>query len=276
MRVHNAHLFHKRFDSMLKRFFPALFIVLAFTVAAPAQEVEVDRYNINARIDTAASAVDVRATLAISNLGQSSKPKLYLRLTRLAKVSTVTVNGAAAKFETVEDKRVTTLNQIVITPQSPIEAGTKATVEVSYRIEAPESTPLIHIYPGEVLLTPGAVWVPMPSTMFAPIYGPTTAPIILTVSAVSPAANFQALSSGTLKTEGQNSIFEQPLNSLPLVVAGSFDQPVSSDRGGVRVEIFVQSGIVAVPMDTKLADPRAIIARLGDEARTVIELVTRT
>lgn len=261
---------------MLKRILPALIVVAVLAFSAAAQEVEVDRYNINARIDTAASAVDVRAALAISNLGQSSKPKLYLRLTRLAKVSTVTVNGAAAQAETVEDKRVTTLNQIVITPQSPIEAGAKATVEVSYRIEAPESTPLIHIYPGEVLLTPGAVWAPMPSTMFAPLYGPTTAPITLTVSAVSPAGNFRALSSGTLKNEGQNSIFEQPLNSLPLVVAGSFDQPVISDRGGVKVEIFVQPGIVAVPADTKPADPQAIIARLGDEARRVIDFLTRT
>lgn len=260
---------------MLKRILPILSIIALLAIGAAAQEVEVDRFNINARIDTAASAVDVRAALSISNLGQAPKPKLYLRLAKLAKVSAVSVNGASAVFETVEDRRVTTLNQIVITPSSSIEAGAKATVEVTYRLEAAESTPLIHIYPGEVLLTPGAVWVPMPSTPFT-LYGPTTAPFTLTVSAASSAAGFRALSSGTLRNEGQNSIFEQPLNSLPLVVAGSFDQPISSDRGGVKVEIFVQPGIIAAPADAKPADSRPIAARLGDEAGRVIDFLTRT
>ena len=260
---------------MLKRILPAFFVVAAFANTAVAQEVEVDRYNVNARIDTAASAVDVRAALSISNLAQSPKPKLYLRLNKLAKVSAVSVNGASAAFDTVEDRRATTLNQIIITPQTSIGAGAKATVELTYRIEAPESTPMIHIYSGEVLLTPGAVWVPMPSTMFT-LYGPTTAPFTLTVSAASPAGSFRALSSGTIKNDGQSSTFEQSLNSLPLVVAGSFDQPVVEERGGVKVEIFVQPGIVAVPADAKVADSKAIIARLGDEAGRVIDFLTRT
>ena len=260
---------------MLKKILSALFIVAAFAISVAAQEVEVDRYNINARIDAAANAVDVRAALSISNLAQTPKPKLYLRLTKLAKVSAATVNGASATFETVEDRRVTTLNQIIVTPQTSIAAGAKATVEVSYRIEAAESSPLIHIYPGEVLLAPGAVWVPMPSTMFT-LYGSTTAPFTLTVSAASPASGFRALSSGTVKIDGQTSTFEQPLNSLSLVVAGSFDQPVTAERGGIQVEIFVQPGIVAVPTGAKPADPRAIVARLGDEAGRVIDFLTRT
>ncbi|HXU38221.1 MAG TPA: tetratricopeptide repeat protein [Blastocatellia bacterium] len=261
---------------MLKRLFPALFIVLAFAVAASAQEVEVDRYNINARIDTTASAVDVKAALSISNLGQSPKAKIYLRLTRLAKVSAATVNGASAQVETIEDKRVTTLNQIVITPASPVVAGARATVELTYRIEALESTAAVHIYSGEVLLTPESVWVPMPTTMYAPPYGPTTAPFTLTVSAASPAGNFRALSSGTLKAEGQNATFDQPLNSLPLVVAGNFDQPITSDHGGVKIEIFVQPGIAPVSIDGKPADSRALISRLGDEAGRIIDFLNAT
>ena len=108
---------------MLKKFSLALFIALVSAVAASAQEVEVDRYQITARVDTAASAVDARATVTVSNIGQSPKPKLYLRLTKLAKVSAVTVGGAAAQFETVEDRRITTLNQIVVTMGSPLAAG---------------------------------------------------------------------------------------------------------------------------------------------------------
>ena len=260
---------------MLKRILPALFFLAVVVVSASAQDVEVDRYNINARIDTAASAVEVRATLSISNLAQSAKPKLYFRLAKLAKVSSASVNGASATFDTVEDRRATTLNQLIITPQSSIAGGAKATVDVVYRIEAPESTPMIHIYPGEVLLTPSAVWVPMPSTMFT-LYGPATAPFTLTVSATSPAANFRALSSGTMKNDGQTSTFDQTLNSLPLVVAGSFDQPVVEERGGVKVDINVQPGIVAMSADGKAGDAKAIIARLVDEAGRIIDFLTRT
>src|SRR6185369_15189045 len=160
------------------------------------------------------------------------------------------------------------------TPGSSIDAGGKATVEMSYRIEAPESTALIHIYSGEVLLTPESMWFPMPSTMF-PLYGPTTAPFTLTLS-TTQGGKFRALAAGTLKGDAQNSTFEQPLNSLPLVVAGNFDQPVISERGGVKVEIFVQPGITAVSADSRAADSQAIITRLGDEAGKVIDFLTRT
>ena len=46
---------------MLKRILFALIIAFIFSAGARAQEIEVDRYAINARIDVAASALDVRA-----------------------------------------------------------------------------------------------------------------------------------------------------------------------------------------------------------------------
>lgn len=260
---------------MLKRILPALFVLLAVNFAVAAQDVEVDRYNINVRIDTAASAVDVRANLSISNLGQSSKSKLYFILTKMAKITGATVNGANATVATGDYRRVTTLSQVVLTPSTAIEAGGKATVEVNYRIEAAESTGLIHIYSGEVLLAPGTVWVPMPTTMFTQ-YGATTAPFTLTVSAGASGGNFRGFSSGAAKGDAQSSTFEQSLNSLPLVVAGSFDQPVSSERGGIKVDIVVQPGIVPAGTDSKPADAKAFIARLGDETGRVIDFMTRT
>ena len=259
---------------MFKKFFSALFVVVALAIAVAAQEVEVDRYNINARIDAAASAVDVRASLSVTNLAQSPKSKLFFRLTKLAKVASATVNGASATVETAEDRRINTLSQITITPASSIDAGGKATVEMSYRIEAPESTALIHIYSGEVLLTPESMWFPMPSTMFT-LYGPTTAPFTLALS-TTQGGKFRALAAGTLKGDAQNSTFEQPLNSLPLVVAGNFDQPIISERSGVKVEIYVQPGLTAMSADAKAADSQAIITRLGDEAGKVIDFLTRT
>ena len=107
---------------MLKNFISILFLFSIFCISAAAQDIEVDRYNINARIDTAASAVDVRASIILLN-SQTSRQNFRLTLTKLAKVSAAAVNGSPAKFETVEDRRVTTLNQIVITPQASIDAA---------------------------------------------------------------------------------------------------------------------------------------------------------
>ncbi|HVG20336.1 MAG TPA: tetratricopeptide repeat protein [Blastocatellia bacterium] len=264
---------------MLKRSLSALSIAFIFATGAAAQEVEVDRYNVTARIDAAASALDSRASLALSNQSQSPKPKLYFRLTKLAKVTAATVNGAPAQVETAEDRRVTTLNQIIITPQTPLAAGATAAVEVSYRIEAPETSPSIHIYPGEALLAPEAVWVPMPSTMFA-LYGPNTAPVTVAVTMAQGAGNLQAASAGAIKGEaaGQTVTFDQSLNSLPLIVVGSFDQPVTSERGGVKVEVYAQKGLTAGASDSKAAPQPSsvIVTRLGEESGRVIDFLTRT
>src|SRR5689334_5389449 len=123
---------------MLKKFSLALLISLLCAIGAAAQEVEVNRYNINARVDAAASALEVRAALDVVNLSQAPKPKLYFRLTKLAKVNAVTIGGASAQFETADDRRVNALNQLIVTPPAALAAGGKATVEVSYRLEAPE------------------------------------------------------------------------------------------------------------------------------------------
>ncbi|HSF25400.1 MAG TPA: hypothetical protein VLE20_14340, partial [Blastocatellia bacterium] len=96
---------------MFKRFTIILLIIIASAINAAGQELEVERYNITARIDVAASTADVRAAIGVSNLSQTPKSKLYLRLTKLATVSGVTVNGSPAQFETSDDRRVTTLNQ---------------------------------------------------------------------------------------------------------------------------------------------------------------------
>ena len=261
---------------MLKRVTIGLVILIATAITAAAQEVDVDRYNITARIDVAASAADVRAAISVSNLAQTPKAKLYLRLTKLAKVASVTVNGSAAQFETSDDRRVTTLNQIIITPSAPLAAGATGSVEVSYRIEAPESTALLHIYAGDVVLSPDAVWFPMPSTVFT-LYGAATAPGSVTISFANAPSNFRAASSGALKSDGggQSFTFDQPLNSLPLIVAGSFDQPLASEHGGVKIEVYTQPGITALSADGKQA-ANSIAARLSDEAGRIIDFLTKT
>ncbi|HET9531577.1 MAG TPA: tetratricopeptide repeat protein [Blastocatellia bacterium] len=251
---------------MLKRLFSVLLVVLALSVLAAAQEVEVDRYNISARLDPASGAIDARATLAVTNLGQTPKSRIYLRLTKLAKVSSVTVGGSPAQFEASDDRRVTTLSQIIISPQTPVEAGAKTSIDVSYRIEVPESTPVAAVYPGEVVMLPDSVWFPMPSTMFT-IYGATTAPFTL---AINTPAGYGAASSGSLKADpsGQTYTFEQSLNSLPLIIAGRMEQvPDAQGANGVKIEFHLHSGLV--PSGDR-------VRRIYDEAARMIDFYTRT
>ncbi|MCI0491052.1 MAG: hypothetical protein L0229_31055 [Blastocatellia bacterium] len=259
---------------MFKKLLFASFLALAFHISAAAQEVEVDRYNITARIDLAASALDARASVTISNLGQSPKSALYFRLTKIAKVSAASVNGAPAQVDTSEDRRISALNQIIVRATNPVAPGATATVEITYRIEAPESTLLASVDAGEVLMTPDLVWFPMPSTMFTP-YGATSAPFTLSVTAPQ---GFRVASSGALKASGQTFTFDQPLNSLPFIVAGQFDEPVASVHGGVHVEVWPQPGYTSSPesRDSSYGDMRKQSARLGDEAGRIIAFLTKT
>jgi hypothetical protein len=261
---------------MLKKFSFALLITVLCAIGAAAQEVEVNRYTINARVDAAASALEVRAVLEVANLSQAPKPKLYFRLTKLAKVSAVTVGGATAQFESSDDRRVTTLSQLAITSQAPVAASGKATVEISYRIEVPESTGLVSISPTEVLLTPESVWAPSLVTGVT-LYGTTgfgltgaiTAPFTLTVTG----SNLRIASAGNFKGDSANQTFEQPLNSLPFFVASTFDQPVTAERAGVKLEIYAQAGLQSADAKTATKDN---LNRLLEEAGKVVDFLTKT
>jgi hypothetical protein len=258
---------------MLKKFSFAIIIGLLLAITVAAQEIEVDRYQITVRVDTSASAADCRAAITVVNLGQSPKTRLYFRLTKLAKVTSATINGATAQVEASEDRRVTALNQVIVSTDAGVAPNTTARVEISYRIEAPESSPLIHIYPGEVLLAPEAVWVPMPSTFFS-FYGPTSAPFTLDVNVGSTTNNFRGLSAGALKASGPAFTFEQSLNSLPFLIAGNYDQPASVDAGGVKVEVYTQPGLTVAT--DKTASGGAIVKRLSDEVGRSVDFFTRT
>jgi hypothetical protein len=226
---------------MLKKFSFAFIVGLLLAVTAAAQEVEVERYQINVRLDPAASAADCRAAITVVNLGQSPRTKLYFRLTKLAKVTSATINGATAQVESSEDRRVTTLNQIVVSTDAGVAPAATAKVEINYRIEAPESSPLIHIYPGEVLLAPEAIWVPMPFSTAPPlIYGPMTAPFTLDTSVASATNNLRGLSAGALKASGATAHvrtaaqFPAPADRRHLRPANDERTPAASTRKSTR------------------------------------------
>lgn len=271
---------------MLRKTILSVLVLAASVTAAAAQEVEVEKYNITARIDLGQSALDVRAAVTISNLSQTPKSRLYFRLTRQAKINTASVGGTQAQFETTEDRRVATLNQVTLTPASPLGGGANTTVELAYRIEAPESNTLIAVYPGEVLLSPESIWVPMPSTPFT-LYGATTAPFTLTVNPPAGVADFGVASAGLLKGDSGKSsfLFEQPLNCIPFFLAGPFGQPDVSESGGVRIEVWKQPGIGGISSDRSSgaassantdSSAASQVRRMIEEARQIVAFFTKT
>jgi TolA-binding protein len=260
---------------MYKKLLAALFLAFVSAGAVSAQDIEVDRYNITARVDFAASALDARAVVEISNVGSSSKDRLYMKLTKLAKISTATINGVSARVDSAEDRRVVALNQIILTPEVGIAAGAKAKIEISYRLEVPESTATAGITAGEVLMAPEAVWFPIPSTMFQ-MYGAVTAPFTLTVNGPPNTPTFRAASAGALKSDGgQTFTFEEPLNSLPFFVAGAYERPISSEHGGVKIEIYLQPGLTSATDSKAPAAGLPAVARLRDEAGRAIDFLTK-
>ena len=265
---------------MLRKTVCSLLFVIAIASVAAAQEVEVEKYNVNVRVDVTQNALDVRAAVTITNLAQTPKPKLYFRLAKSAKVSAATVGGAPAQFELTEDRRVTTLNQVALTPRNAVAPGASAEVEVSYRLEAAESSPLLAVYAGEVLVVPETTWVPMPWTHFT-LYGPATAPFTLSVTVP---AGLRVAAPGSAKSDAnQTFVFEQALNSLPFFVASSYDAPAAAEHGGVKLEVLTQTGLVSVATDGGTSSggssPSPVTgsqpARMLDECGRIIDFLTR-
>lgn len=252
----------------MRKFLFSLLFTLFCVITTAAQDTEIDRYNINVRVDTAASAMDIRATLTIVNLSEAPKSRIFLRLTKSAKVTAVSVGGAPAQFDVQDDRRTTALNQLIISPPSAIAGGAQANVDVTYRIEALESSGLITISASEVLVSPDSVWVPAPSTGFTTT-GINTAPFTLTASA----SNLRLASAGTAKGDAANQTFEQSLNSAPFFVAGTFDQPLVTEQSGIKIEIYAQTGLQSA--DGK-SNAKESLQKLGAEAGRIIDFLSKT
>jgi hypothetical protein len=110
--------------------------------------------------------------------------------------------------------------------------------------------------------------VPMPSTGFA-LTGATTAPFNLTVTG----STMRAASAGNFKGDATTQTFEQPLNSIPFLVASTFDQPITLEHGGVKIEIYAQTGLQSVGGKSTTKDN---VNRLAEEAGKIVDFLSKT
>ena len=95
----------------MKRFLQCLVLVLFGTAPALAQEFEIKKYDLNARVNPEEAQVNVQAKLKLVNLSppnladnlllSSDKPRMSFFLNPKAKVEKMRVNGADDAFKKI-------------------------------------------------------------------------------------------------------------------------------------------------------------------------------
>src|SRR5262245_9694279 len=174
-----------------KLFFCSISILLLSSIAF-AQEFEIKKYEINARVVPEEQKVDLQAKLRMVNLSDpdlgerillspDNKPRLSFFLMPKAKVESMKINGAAAQPKTAEDPR-NNLIRVYIEMTSALIGMQEFDVEFSYSIPATDRSATLHVSSAETFLLPTGFWVPVTHTPYAD-HGADTAPFSLTVTA---------------------------------------------------------------------------------------------
>jgi hypothetical protein len=223
-----------------------VFIVL-FTISgrASAQEFEIKRYDLNARVDVREHLIEVQARLQLVNLsaadlldklllGGADKPRLTFFLNPKAKVAVMTVNGASVVVKTAEDAR-NNLIRVSTDITSTITTAREFEVGMNYTIDAKDRTQFLRVSEGEAFALPSSFWFPVVHTPFGE-HGADTAPFGLTVA---PPAGHRVVSGGIRKSDTS---FEQSLAALPFFVTGDFDV-VSRNGDPALIEVYTQKGL---------------------------------
>jgi hypothetical protein len=229
---------------MMKKLFFCSISVLALSSIAFAQEFEIKKYEIDARVVPEEQKVDARAKLRLVNLSDpemaerillspDNKPRMSFYLNPKAKIEAMKVNGAAVQPKTTEDQR-NNLTRVYVEMTSAMTGLREFDVDLDYSIQATDRGVALHVSGEETFLLPASFWVPVTHTPYAD-HGADTAPFSLKVAAP---AGLKVISSGVRKDENS---FEQSLAALPFFIVGDYD--VVSRGGAVHpVEVYYPRG----------------------------------
>src|SRR5215813_10194062 len=229
---------------MTKKLFFCSISILLLSSIAHAQEFEIKKYEINARIVPEEQKVDAQAKLRLVNLSDpdlqerillspDNKPRLSFYLNQKAKVGAMKVNGAAVQPKTAEDSR-NNLTRVYVEMTSVIAGLREFDVDLDYSIPATDRGASLHVSGEETYLLPPGFWVPVTHTPYAD-HGADTAPFSLKVEAP---AGMKVISSGVRTSENS---FEQSLAALPFFIGGDYDV-VSQGGADCPVEVYYPRG----------------------------------
>ena len=228
----------------MNRLFFCLAVFVVLTTTALAQDFEIKKYDLNARVIPQDYKVDVQARLQMVNvsgsdladkilLSTNDKPRLSLLLNPQAKVETMKVNNATVPVKTTEDVRGNLL-KVSTEITTAIATAREFEVELTYSIPSADRSTVLHISNGETFLLPASFWAPVVHTPYAD-HGADTAPMTITVTAPS---GLKVISSGIRKSETS---FEQTMAAQPFFIVGDYD---IITRGGESypVEVYLPRG----------------------------------
>jgi len=199
-------------------------------------------------------ALSARTVLTLRNVGTGGGATLSLRINSKAEIKSISIGSATASYRSVPEPRGGA-QRLTITLPSTIAPSDSVTATVEYRLPVAENSGLAAISPVNTQFLPLSLWYPAANTPFA-VRGADYAPFRVTVTGAS------AISSGTEKSSGGNSVFEQSLNGQPFFVAGAWDR-LDGSGNAKDITAFLPKGSGA----DEQKQAAALIA-LANDART--------
>ena len=210
---------------------------------------QVEKYDISVQLPSEAASnrdINVTAALTLKNIGKSSYPRLTMRISPLAEISSVTANGSAADF--VKEQESTggaDSLQRIVSRIPAVASGQTTVVTVKYRFNIKENSGLSSLSAIGTQMLPLSFWYPTPTSWFY-TGGADFAPIRMSVSAPS---GVRVVSSGT----ESSGAFDLKLSGQPFFVAGNYE---SSTVDGVEMD-YLRRGAVPIKQG-RLAEVAAI------------------
>ncbi|MBI1765709.1 MAG: tetratricopeptide repeat protein [Acidobacteria bacterium] len=253
----------------MKRLSFALIMLAFCCTVTVAQEFEIKKYDVNAKVNVETRSLEMTAKLRLVNLSPpdladkillstDNKPRMSFYLNEKAKLGTLTVNGAAVTPKTTEDTR-NRLLRVSTEMTATLAAAREFDVEFVYTLPSPERNSSLHVSANESFALPPGFWVPVVHTPYAE-HSADTGPLTLTVTVPG---NLKVVSNGIRKSD---TVFEQPLAAQPFFVAGDYEMTA---RGGdsLPVEVYAPRGLNAAG--------KAQAQRLAAEAEKMLAFYAR-
>ncbi|HET9785483.1 MAG TPA: hypothetical protein VFP47_00010, partial [Pyrinomonadaceae bacterium] len=208
---------------------------------------QVTSFDINANVQQAERALNVVATINVTNVGNGPGRTLTVRLNSKASVKSVTVNGAAAGFRPAPETRAD-FQRVEISLPASVAANGSVSAAVTYVLPVESNTGTMAISPIATHFLPSSFWYPMPNTPFS-VRGADTAPFRLSVNLPN------VVSAGVEKGGPSGAAFDQTLHGQPFFIQGDWDR-VEGAGEGKGISVLLEKGAAAE--DRKRAD--ALIA----------------
>ncbi|HEY0384402.1 MAG TPA: hypothetical protein VGC64_00255, partial [Pyrinomonadaceae bacterium] len=195
---------------------------------------EVTRFDIT--LDAPGADRDLKATsrLTVRNVGRGAGSLLSLRLNEKAEVKEVSVNGAAATFNSAVESRGN-LQRVTVNLPAPVAPDATVNVSLSYHLSVGENSGLAAIAPGMSQFLPLSNWYPSANTQFS-VRGPDIGPVSLKVKGGT------IVSSGAQSQAGSQ--YEQALNAQPFFLEGQWDtiETAAAETRGISVWLAKGAG----------------------------------